>query len=233
MTEAGALVAGLLFAAAGGELFVRAAVGVAAWLRVPPGVIGATVAAFATSTPEVSVAVGAAVAEQPEIALGDALGSNVVNVALVLGLALLVGPIVAPRESTRRDIPFAVLIPIATIALALDAGISRVDAGILFSLFVVWLVLTTRGAWTERSAAVEVLAERSHGRSIAEMILGLALLVVAGRLIVYGARGVGEALDLDDFVIGATFVAVGTSTPELATTLIARVRGHSEIGRAR
>jgi cation:H+ antiporter len=230
VTEAAALVAGLLCAAAGGELFVRAAVGVAAWLRVPPGVIGATVAAFATSTPEVSVAVGAAVAEQPEIALGDALGSNVVNVALVLGLALLVGPIVAPRESTRRDIPFAVVIPLVTIALGLDAGISRVDAVILLSLFGVWLVLTTRGAWNERSAAVEVLAERSHGRSIAEMIVGLALLVVAGRLIVYGAKGVGEALDLDDFVIGATFVAVGTSTPELATTLIARVRGHSEIG---
>jgi cation:H+ antiporter len=80
-----ALTLGLVFAGVGGELFVRAAVGIAAWARIPAGVIGATVAAFATSTPEVSVAIGAALAEKPEIALGDGLGSNVVNVALVLG----------------------------------------------------------------------------------------------------------------------------------------------------
>ena len=225
-----ALTVGLLCAGIGGELFVRAAVGIAAWARVPAGVIGATVAAFATSTPEVSVAIGAAAAEKPEIALGDALGSNVVNVALVLGLTLLLGPIVAPRESTRLDIPFAVLLPLVTITVALNGTISRIDAAILLTIFSAWLVLTTLAARRERSAAVAVLAERSHGRSILEMLLGLAFLVAAGRLIVYGARGVGEELGLNAFVIGATFVAVGTSTPELATTLIARIRGHSEIG---
>ena len=225
-----ALTVGLLCAGIGGELFVRAAVGIAAWARVPAGVIGATVAAFATSTPEVSVAIGAAAAEKPEIALGDALGSNVVNVALVLGLTLLVGPIVAPRESTRLDIPFAVLLPLVTITVALNGTISRIDAAILLTIFSAWLVLTTLAARRERSAAVAVLGERSHGRSILEMLLGLAFLVAAGRLIVYGARGVGEELGLNAFVIGATFVAVGTSTPELATTLIARIRGHSEIG---
>jgi cation:H+ antiporter len=225
-----ALGAGLVCAFIGGELFVRAAVGIAAWARVPAGVIGATVAAFATSTPEVSVAISSALDERPEIALGDALGSNVVNVALVLGLALLIGPIVSPRESTRRDVPFAVVLPLVTIVLALDGSVSRIDGGILLSLFALWLVLTTHGALRDRSAAVEVLAERSHPRSIAEMLLGLAFLVAAGRLIVFGAKGVGEELGLEAFVIGATFVAVGTSTPELATTLIARMRGHSEIG---
>ena len=228
--EIAALALGLVCAGVGGELFVRAAVGIAAWARVPAGVIGATVAAFATSTPELSVAIGAAVAEEPEIALGDALGSNVVNVALVLGLALLIGPIVAPRESTRRDVPFAVLVPLLTIVLALDGTISGLDGAILLCSFSTWLVLTTLGARRERSAAVAVLAERSHWRSIVEILAGLAFLIAAGRLIVYGARGVGEELGLDAFVIGATFVAVGTSTPELATTLVARIRGHSEIG---
>lgn len=225
-----ALAGGLVCAFVGGELFVRAAVGIAAWARVPAGVIGATVAAFATSTPEVSVAVSSALEERPEIALGDALGSNVVNVALVLGLALLIGPILSPRESTRRDVPFAVLLPLVTIVLALDGTVTRLDGGILIAVFATWLVLTTRGAIRERSAAVEVLAERSHGRSVVEMLVGLVFLVAAGRLIVYGAKGVGVELGLDAFVVGATFVAVGTSTPELATTLIARFRGHSEIG---
>lgn len=230
IVDLAALLAGLLCAGVGGELFVRAAVGIAAWARVPAGVIGATIAAFATSSPEVSVAIGAAAEGRPEIALGDGLGSNVVNVALVLGLTLLVGPIVAPRESTRRDVPFAVLVPLITIALAVDGTLSRADAAILLSVFFTWLVLTTLAARRERSAAVDVLAEHSHRRSILEMLVGLAFLVAAGRLIVFGAKGVGAELGLDTFIVGATFVAVGTSTPELATTLIARIRGHSEIG---
>ncbi len=225
-----ALLAGLGCAALGGELFVRSAVGIAAWARVPAGVIGATVAAFATSTPEVSVAIGAAVDGRPEIALGDALGSNVVNVGLVLGLALLVGPITAPRQSTRRDVPAAVFVPLATIVLALDGVLSRIDAIILMTIFAAWLVITTNAARRERSAAVDVLAERSHARSIGEMFVGLLVLVAAGRLIVHGAKGVGVEFGLDAFVVGATLVAIGTSTPELATTLIARIRGHSEVG---
>jgi cation:H+ antiporter len=230
VTETAALLAGVFCAGIGGELFVRAAVGVAAWARIPAGVIGATIAAFATSSPEVAVAIGSATEGQPELALGDGLGSNVVNIALVLGLTLLVGPITAPRSSVRRDMPTALAIPLATVVVAADGTLSRIDAGLLLLLFGAWLVLTTLDARRERSAAVAVLAERSHGRSIGEMIVGLAFLVAAGRLIVFGAEGVGEALGLDTFIVGATFVAIGTSTPELATTLIARVRGHSEIG---
>lgn len=228
--EGAALALGLLCAAGGGELFVRAAVGIAAWARVPAGVIGATVAAFATSSPEVAVAIGSAVDGRPTIALGDGLGSNVVNIALVLGLALLIGPIVAPRDNTRRDVPFAVIVPLVTIVLALDGRLSRLDGGVLIAVFTTWLVLTVRAARRERSAAVAVLAERKHGRSLAELLVGVALLVAAGRLIVFGAKGVGAELGLDTFVVGATFVAIGTSTPELATTLISRIRGHSEIG---
>lgn len=224
------LVGGLVCAAVGGELFVRAAVGIAAWARVPAGVIGATIAAFATSTPEASVAIGAAVEEKPEIALGDALGSNVVNIALVLGLALLVGPIAAPRESTRRDVPFAVIVPLATIVLALDGTLSRLNGLTLAFLFTLWLFLTTRAARRERSWAVDVLAERSHVRSIIEIVGGLAFLAAAGRLIVFGAKGLGADVGLSTFIIGATIVAIGTSTPELATTLIARIRGHAEVG---
>lgn len=228
--DAGALLTGLLCAAIGGELFVRSAVGIAAWMRVPAGVIGATVAAFATSSPEISVAIGAALDGKPDIALGDGLGSNVVNIALVLGVALLVGPIVAPRDSTRRDVRFAVIIPFATITLTLDGMLSRVDAVILMGVFATWLVLTASAARRERSAAVAVLTERSHYRSLFEILSGLVLLVAAGRLIVFGAKGVGGEIGLDTFVIGATVVAVGTSTPELATTLVARIRGHSEVG---
>ena len=106
-----ALAGGLVCAAVGGELFVRAAVGIAAWARVPPGIIGATVAAFATSSPAISVAIGAAVEGRPAVALGDGRGSIVVNVAIVLGLAILIGSIAAPPDRTVCEVPFAVVGP--------------------------------------------------------------------------------------------------------------------------
>ena len=101
------LLGGLACAALGGEVFLRGAVGFARWLRVPDGVVGATVAAFATSAPELSVAVRAGLAGTPEVSLGDALGSNVVNVGLVLGLALLLKPLQVHRAAIKREFPVA------------------------------------------------------------------------------------------------------------------------------
>jgi cation:H+ antiporter len=121
-------------------------------------------------------------------------------------------------------------VPVATVGLAFDGALSRVDGGVLIAIFGVWLTLTTLEARRERSAAVAVLAERSHVRSIGEMVLGLAFLILAGRAIVVGATGVGDDLGVDAFTVGAIFVAIGTSVPELATTLLARIRGHSEVG---
>ena len=122
-----ALFLGVVCAAIGGELFVRGAVGLAHWARISPGIIGATVVAFATSSPELSVSINSAITGQPQIGLGNALGSNVVNVALILGLALLISGIKSPRDSVKRDFPVALLIPIITGALFLDGELSRFD----------------------------------------------------------------------------------------------------------
>jgi cation:H+ antiporter len=224
------LLVGLACAAIGGELFVRGAVGIAASARVPPGIVGATVAAFATSSPELAVAIGAGISGRSELALGDALGSNVVNIGLVLGLALLAGPMRVSGGVVRRDMAAALAIPIATAALVADGRLSRLDAAVLLVLFAVWLVASIDEARRERSAAGEVLGEHSPRRAAVVGLIGLALLIVAGRLIVSGATGIGTSLGLDAFVVGVVLVAVGTSVPELATTLVARVRGHDEVG---
>ena len=136
------LLAGALCAAAGGELFVRGAVGLARWARVAPGIVAATVVAFATSSPELSVAVNSALAGTPEVALGDALGSNVVNIALILGLALAVAAIHSPRESLRREFPVGLLVPIGTAGLCVDGALSRLDGVIMLAVFAVWLLTT-------------------------------------------------------------------------------------------
>lgn len=224
------LLGGIALAVTGGELFVRGTVGIAIAARVPAGIVAATLAAFATSAPELSVGVSAAVAGQPEIALGDALGSNVVNLGVVLAVTLLLGRMIAERAGLRRDLPVALAAPALTGLLLIDGTLSRVDGLALLVVFAAWLSVGMLQATHARSAAGEVLGSANRTTAALWAVLGLALLVGAGQLIVQAAKGFGELLGLDTFVVGATLVALGTSTPELATALIAQRRGHDEIG---
>jgi cation:H+ antiporter len=230
MNDYVALGLGVVCAGIGGELFVRGAVGLAHWARISPGIIGATVAAFATSSPELSVSINAALAGRPQIALGDALGSNVINVAMILALALVISGIQSPRDSVKRDFPVALLIPIITGVLFLDGELSRFDGLLMLSMFLAWLVAAIVEARKQRSAAEGVLGEHRGWLVVLSCAVGLAFLVAAGNLIVTGARGIAIAFGIDEFIIGATIVAVGTTVPELATTLIAKLRGHDEVG---
>lgn len=224
------LLLGVLCAGAGGEFFVRGTVGIAGSLRISPGIIAATIAAFATSSPEFTVAVNSALEGTPRIALGDALGSNVVNVALILAAAVLIVPIAASRDIIRREFPIALVVPVIIAALLFDGVLSRLDGLLLLGLFTSWLVAVVRDARRQRSAAAEVLGEHKPLRAIAEGVAGLALLIVAGRLIVASATGIAAAGGIDTFIIGATVVALGTSVPELATAIISALKGHEEVG---
>lgn len=230
MNDYVAFLIGIAAAAVGGELFVRGSVGLARWWRIPPGIIGATVAAFATSSPELSVSISSALAGSPQIALGDALGSNVVNVALILAVVLLMGGMRSQRDTIHRDFFVCLLVPVLTGVLLLDGKISRIDGSLLLLLFMGWMVATVMEVRKQRSSAGSVLGEQRGWRVMAECIVGLILLVFAGNLIVSGARGVALEFGIDEFVIGATVVAIGTSVPELATAIIARIRGHDEVG---
>jgi cation:H+ antiporter len=225
-----ALILGIICAGIGGELFVRGAVGLARWSRISPGIIGATVAAFATSSPELSVSISSALAGKPQIALGDALGSNVVNVALILGAALAISGIQSPRAGVKRDFPVALLVPVITGVLFLDGELSRVDGVLMLCAFSAWLVATIIEARKQRSAAEEILGAQPVWIAIACCVVGLLFLTGAGRFIVSGARGIAQHLGIGEFVIGATVVAVGTSVPELATAIVAKLRGHDEVG---
>ena len=185
------LLLGLACAAAGGELFIRAAVGLATWARLPAGIVGATVVAFATSSPELAVGLGSVAAGSPDLALGDALGSNVVNLGLVLGTMLLLGGTTTAPEGIRRDGLAALALPLVLGLLALDGHLSRLDGSVLILIFLVWLVLTTVEARRERSATAAVLGERNHARLAVTGVAGVVLLILAGRLIVAGAEPIG------------------------------------------
>jgi len=225
-----ALLLGVICAGVGGELFVRGAVSLATWARIAPGIVGATVAAFATSSPELAVSITSALNGTPQIALGDALGSNVLNIALILALAVLISDIKCSRDSVWRDLPVAFLAPVLTGILAFDGELSRIDGAMLLTAFLAWIVLTVLEARRQRSAAEKVLGVHRLGPAASSAAAGLACLIGAGLLIVYGARGIAEALGLSEFIIGAIVVAIGTSAPELATAVISKLRGHDEVG---
>lgn len=223
------LIVGIACAAIGGEFFVRGSVGLARWLRIPPGIVGATVAAFATSSPETSVAVLAAVDGKPELALGDAAGSNLVNLGIVLGVTIILSPIIITANDVRRELP----VGIAAIGLlwvfAGGGNLTRAESVALLLLFLFWMVWVVRDARRDRVEIVALQAAAPR-RTLLELGIGLVMLIVAGRLVVVAAKGIGEAIGWSEFVVGSLLVAAGTSTPEFVTALVAARRGHPEIG---
>lgn len=223
-----ALTLGILSAGIGGELFVRGLVGLARWARVSAAIIGVTFAAFATSGPELSVAVTAAMAGNPQISLGDALGSNVVNVSLILAIALLIPGIQCPRDSVKRDFPVALITPGVIGVLALDGLLSRLDGLMLLAMFFAWAAAVIVEARKQRNA-LEISEERRWWLAIILCCAGLVFLIVAGRLVVLGAKGIATSFGIGNFIIGTTIVAIGTSMPELATAVVSRIRGHDEV----
>ena len=230
-TDLLSLLAAIPLAALGGETFLKGILGVAAWLRLPRLLVATTLAAFATSSPELTVSIMAALAGKPEIGLGDALGSNVVNIALILGLALLFGALAARLADIKRDFVLALAVPVLTLALAADGEVSRLEGALLLALFTLWLILVARQAIEHRrNTPADAQSLVRPLRAWLFVLAGLVFLTLSGRLFVTGASGIAAALGVHAYVIGATVVAIGTSLPELVTTLLSRLRGHDDVG---
>ncbi|MBK6294288.1 MAG: sodium:calcium antiporter [Rhodoferax sp.] len=225
------LLAAIPAAAVGGALFLQGVLGIADWLRLPKFLVATTLAAFATSSPELAVSSFAALAGKPGIGLGDALGSNVVNVGLIMGLALLWRPVAARLDDFRRDFMLALAVPVLTLGLARDGLLSRGEGVVLLAVFAGWLALVVRQAMAHRRQAIPEVSMVARPAHAWLMVLGGLLgLVLAGRLFVAGASGIAATLGVHPYVIGATVVALGTSLPELVTVVLSRWRGHDDVG---
>lgn len=227
------LFCGVLLAWLGGTLFVGGCVTLAAWARWPASVIGATVAAFGTSAPELLVAAQASASGVPQISLGDVLGSNVVNIALILAVVLASSGLKTQKDGAAQDWAWALAAPFLLGAVLADGWFSRLDALALLGAFSVWLLLVIRRARSHAAHSRPMDAEMPAAFSLKvllEVAGGLAVLIGAAQFMVRGGTGVAAALGMSPFVIGAVVVAVATGTPELATTIISRMRGHDAIG---
>lgn len=228
----GLFTAGLALLVVGAELLVRGAARLASILGVRPLVIGLTVVAFGTSAPELAVSLEASREGAADIALGNVVGSNIFNVLLILGLAAVVVPLRVSARVVRVDLPIMLAASLLVMALALNGTIGRGEGVLLVAGIVVYTVLQIRLSPGAGASAVEGGADRPSGRwwlDVAGIVAGLGLLVLGSRWLVHGAAAAAGALGVSELVIGLTVVAAGTSLPELATSVVAAVRGQRDI----
>ncbi len=232
------LVAGLVLLVAGAEALVRGASRLAAAAGVSALVIGLTVVAYGTSAPETAVSVKASFLGQSDIAVGNIVGSNIFNVLFILGVSALIRPLVVNQQLVRRDVPLMLGASLLTYGMALDGVISRLDGAILFAGIVAYTVYSIRESRRE-SAAIrkeydEGVGVRAAGAgpwvlNVLFVLAGLALLVLGSRFLVDGAIEMAKAFGVSELVIGLTIVAAGTSLPEVATSILATIRGERDI----
>ena len=225
------LAGGLLLLVAAASVLVRGAAALALRLGLTPLVVGLTVVAFGTSAPELVVSVQAALAGAGGIAVGNVVGSNIANVGLVLGVAVLLRPLAADPSLFRRDLPVLLVVTALAAALLADGQLGRVEGGVLAAGLVAYLVWSVRAARREQASVDLPVAEPSGPgwRDVAFVVAGLVGLVVGADLFVGGATNLAEAFGVSNAVIGLTVVAIGTSLPELATTVVAALRGEGDL----
>ncbi|MDI3335833.1 calcium/sodium antiporter [Defluviimonas aestuarii] len=212
----------------GGEVLIRGAVGVARRFHVPPLIIGLTIVGFGTSTPELLVGLQAALAGAPALAIGNVIGSNIANILLILGSSALIAAVPLPLPTMRRD--FAVMIGATLVLWLMLAGgtVTRTEGLFLVAALGAYLWLCLRNAAGSEPPATEE-PPRPVWQSVAMALGGLVILMIGARLLVDSSTEIARAFGVSEAVIGLTIVAIGTSLPELATAIIAALRGHSEI----
>ncbi len=233
--------AGLAIMTLGAEFLIRYAVKVAAALRIPPLVIGLTVVAYGTSLPELVVSTVSAWHGQPEMAIGNVVGSNIFNVLFILGLSALILPLAVAHDLIRREVPLMIGVSFAMLVACLDGVVGRGE-GVLFAAglfaFTIWSIRRGRCAAPIQEYdefATEfgtTTTTNSAGRYVGwavVMCVALLLLVVGSRMFVSGAVEIARALGVSELVIGLTFVAAGTSLPEVATSVLAAWKGERDI----
>ena len=237
LTQALLFVLGLVALVAGAEVLVRGASRLAVSWGISPLVVGLTVVAFGTSAPEMAVSVDAALSGSADLAIGNVVGSNIANVLLILGLSALIAPLLVHEQIIRQEIPIMIGASLVVVAMSLDGGIGRVEAALLFALVIVYTVFLVRQSRrasqaTEDEFATEIPTSRwdRHWSVQAALVIGgLVLLVLGADWLVGAAVAFARVMGVSDLVIGLTVVAVGTSMPEIATSLIAALRGQRDI----
>jgi cation:H+ antiporter len=226
------LLAGLVLLTFGADVLVKGASSLAGSLGISPLVIGLTVVAFGTSAPEMSVSVSSAFKGSAEIAVGNVVGSNICNVLLILGLSAMAASLVVQKQLVRFDIPLMIYGSFIVFLMSIDGQISRLDGLLLFAgivAYTVFLILEARREGVAKTDSAEAIFVQPMWKNVLYIAIGLLMLIVGSQWLVDGAVAIAKHLGLSELVIGLTIVAVGTSLPELATSVMASLKGERDI----
>jgi cation:H+ antiporter len=222
------LIVGFVLLIKGADLFVDGASSVAAKLKVPSLIIGLTVVSIGTSLPEAAVSISASLSGNNSISLGNVIGSNIFNLLMVVGVSSAILPIVTDRDMLKRDMPINIGVTVLLGILLFDGNLSRLEALLLLLLLVAYMFLLIRSALKNRVEAEETKV-LSWAKSIVFIVLGMAAIIGGGQLVVNSAKTIALALGMSETLVGLTVVAIGTSLPELVTSVVAARKGDSGI----
>jgi cation:H+ antiporter len=223
---------GLGLLVAGAELLVRGASRLAASWGISPLVIGLTVVAFGTSAPEMAVSLAATFDGRAAISIGNVVGSNIFNVLLILGISAVVAPLAVSAHLVRLDVPLMVLVSFVLWAAVLDGRLGVIESAIMFAGLVVYTTVLIRSSRREPATAADEEGPPRSTRPLVDIglvLVGLLMLVLGSNWLVAGATSLARAVGVSELVIGLTVIAAGTSLPELATSVLATVRGQRDI----
>lgn len=231
-----AVIIGLILLTWSADRFVDGASGLAQSFGISPMIIGLTIVAFGTSAPEMLVSAMAAWQGNSGLAIGNAVGSNIANMALVLGAAALIAPLAVRSQTLNREYPLMMLVMLTALALLWNGVLSRLDGIVLLTglvVLVLWTIHLARSAPPDDPLETDFAAEMPENSSTAKsgwpLLSGLILLLISSQILVWGAVGLAESFGVSDLVIGLTIVAIGTSLPELAATVAAVRKGEHDM----
>ena len=233
LIAATAILVGFILVIWSADLFVAGAAAIARNLGMSPVIIGLTIVSLGTSAPEVLVSLTAALSGAGELAVGNAIGSNIANMGMVLGITALLTPLLVLRRTISSELAILLVVTIAAGWLLADGILSRIDGWLMLTALVLSLTYILRKQSLDRDLQAatpdQPIPQMGAGRSWLTFTAGLLLLIASSRLLVWGAMGAAQALGVSELVIGLTIVAVGTSLPELAATVTGALRGHTEM----
>lgn len=231
-----AILTGFVLLIWGADKFIEGAAALAFNFGISTLLIGLTIVGFGTSAPEILVSVMAALEGNAGLAIGNALGSNITNIALVLGATAIIIPLTVNSNILRREYPMLLAVTLLAIALMIDGNLDITDGLILLAALLIVLVLMWRLAVTQRKTdpledelADEIPHDMSTGKATTLFVIGLTVLLISSKILVWGATGIATAFGVSDLIIGLTIVALGTSLPELAASIAGARKGEHDI----
>ena len=232
--EIGAVLAGLVLLVWSADQFVVGAAATARHLGMSPLLVGLTIVSIGTSAPEMFVSAMAALDNAGNLAIGNAIGSNITNIGLVLGITALIAPIPIQKGMMKKELPLLLVVSAIGGLVLLDLSLNLMDSMILLAAFLISMFILFRfqgdsGEPSMDEEEAEAIEHTGTGKALVLLVAGLAVLMISSKLLVWGATGIAQTLGVSDLVIGLTIVAIGTSLPELAASVASALKGHHDI----